>query len=215
MSAERFPCRRPPPRRLVAPHHPELLGEVARVQHRQRRPLPDPDVAHPLRLREQLRQGEERAAGDTRDAVGQRLDAIRPRIARSTPRDGRADGLTDGAQLANVCSMPRDTTKRISSQEARRQARIANGKDADDLSDVYRGRPTRPKKLKPVDRPPNPYVPAPPLSLADAASQLGVRLVQLAQAIQEGKVATVRGRGGDLLIAHDELGRVRREGPAT
>jgi hypothetical protein len=94
---------------------------------------------------------------------------------------------------------------------ARRRARIANGKDPDDLSDVHRGRPTLRKKLKRVEVPGR-YIPAAPLSLADAASQLGIRPVQLAQAIREGKVATVRGRGGELLIAHDELERVRREG---
>jgi hypothetical protein len=55
-------------------------------------------------------------------------------------------------------------------------------------------------------------VPPAPLSLPDAASQLGIRPVQLAQAIREGKVATIRGRGGELLIAQDELERVRREG---
>jgi hypothetical protein len=55
-------------------------------------------------------------------------------------------------------------------------------------------------------------VPPAPLSLADAASQLGVRPVQLAQAIREGKMATVRGRGGELLVALDELERVRRVG---
>jgi hypothetical protein len=93
---------------------------------------------------------------------------------------------------------------------ARRRARIALGKDPDDLSDVYRGRPTRPKKLKPIEPPSNPYVPAAPLSLADAASQLGIRPVELAQAIREGKVATVRGRGGELLIAGEEVERVRR-----
>jgi len=109
-------------------------------------------------------------------------------------------------------SMPRDTTRRVSAKEARRLARIDQGKDPDDLSDVYRGRPTRPKKLKPVEPPPNPYVPAAPLSLADAASQLGIRPVELAQAIREGKVATIHGRGGELLIAHEEVGRVRREG---
>ena len=54
-------------------------------------------------------------------------------------------------------------------------------------------------------------MPTAPLSLADAAAQLGVRPVQLAQAVREGKLATVRGRGGELLIAHDELERVRRE----
>jgi len=36
--------------------------------------------------------------------------------------------------------------------------------------------------------------------------------VELAQAIREGKVAMVHGRGGELLIAHDELERARREG---
>ena len=60
--------------------------------------------------------------------------------------------------------------------------------------------------------PPNPYVPPAPLTLAEAASQLGIRPVELAQAIREGRVATVRGRRGELLIAHDELERVRREG---
>jgi hypothetical protein len=108
----------------------------------------------------------------------------------------------------NMGSMPRDTTRRVSAKEARRQARIANGKDPDDLSHVYHGRPTRPKRLKPLDPPPNPYVPPPPLSLADAASQLGIRPVQLAQGIREGRVATVRGRGGGLLIAQDEDGGV-------
>jgi hypothetical protein len=67
-----------------------------------------------------------------------------------------------------------DATRRISAEEARRQARIALGKDPDDLSDVYRGRPTRPKKLKPIESPGR-YVPAAPLSLADAASHLSVR----------------------------------------
>jgi hypothetical protein len=108
--------------------------------------------------------------------------------------------------------MPRDTTRRVSAKEARRQARIANGKDPDDLGDVYRCRPTRPKKLKPPESLANPYVPAPPLSLADAASQLGIRAVELAQAIREGRVATVHGRGGEMLIAHEEVERVRREG---
>ena len=74
---------------------------------------------------------------------------------------------------------------------------------------MYQGRPTRPKKLKPIDT--TRYMRAAPHSLADAASQLGVRPVHLAQAIREGKVATVRGRGGELLIAHEELERVRRE----
>jgi hypothetical protein len=58
---------------------------------------------------------------------------------------------------------------------------------------------------------PGRYVPAAPLSLADAASQLGIRPVQLAQAIREGKVAVVHGRRGEL-AAHEELERVRREG---
>jgi hypothetical protein len=57
-----------------------------------------------------------------------------------------------------------------------------------------------------------PYVRAAPLSLADAASQLGIRPVELAQAVREGKVATLRGRGGELLVARDEVERVRREG---
>jgi len=35
-------------------------------------------------------------------------------------------------------------------------------------------------------------LPAAPLSRADAAFQLGIRPIQLAQAIREGKVATVR-----------------------
>ena len=52
---------------------------------------------------------------------------------------------------------------------------------------------SRPRLLDP---PPGRYVPAAPPSLADAASQLGVRPVQLARAVREGKVATVRGRGG-------------------
>ena len=55
-------------------------------------------------------------------------------------------------------------------------------------------------------------MPAAPLSLADAASHLGIRPVELAQAIREGKVATVHGRGGELLVAHEEVERVRREG---
>jgi hypothetical protein len=107
--------------------------------------------------------------------------------------------------------MPRDTTRRVSAEEARRRARIDQGKDPDDPSDAYRGRPTRPKKLKPIE-PPGRYVPPAPLSLADAASQLGIRPVQLGQAIREGKVATVHWRGGELLIEHDELERVRRNG---
>jgi hypothetical protein len=37
--------------------------------------------------------------------------------------------------------------------------------------------------------------------------------IQLAQAVREGKVATVRGRGGELLIAQDELERVRTQDP--
>src|SRR5215469_12407093 len=93
-----------------------------------------------------------------------------------------------------MSSMPQDTTRRFRPRRARRQARSALGKDPDDLSDVYGGRPTRPKKVKPLESPPNPYVPAAPLSLADAASQLGIRAGELAQAIREGKVATVRGR---------------------
>jgi hypothetical protein len=56
------------------------------------------------------------------------------------------------------------------------------------------------------------YVPPEPFSLADVASLLGIRLVEFAQAIREGNVATVRGRGGEVLIAQDVLGRVRREG---
>jgi len=75
---------------------------------------------------------------------------------------------------------------------------------------VYRGRPTRPKKLKPLESPPNPYVAPAPLSLADAASRLGIRHVELALAIREGKVTTVHGRGGELLIADEELERIRR-----
>ena len=63
---------------------------------------------------------------------------------------------------------------------------------------------SRPKVTR---RPP----PADPLSLLDAASQLRMRPVELAPAIREGKVATVRGRGGVLLVAHEELKRVRRE----
>ncbi len=82
--------------------------------------------------------------------------------------------------------MTRDTTRRTPADEARRHARIALGKDPDDLSDVYRGRPTRPKKLKPIE-PPGRYVPPAPLSLADAASQLGIRHVQLAQAVREAR----------------------------
>ncbi len=106
--------------------------------------------------------------------------------------------------------MTRDTTRRVPADQARRQARIALGKDPDDLSDVYRGRPTRSKKLKAIE-PPGRYVPSAPLSLADAASQLGIRPAELAHAIREGKVATVHGRGGELLIAQDELERVRRD----
>jgi hypothetical protein len=53
--------------------------------------------------------------------------------------------------------------------------------------------------------------PAAPLSLADAASQLGIRPVQLAQAIRKGRVATVRGRRGELLVAQEEVERVRWE----
>ncbi len=86
--------------------------------------------------------------------------------------------------------MPRDTTRRVPAQEARRQARIALGKDPDDLSDVYRGQPTRAKKLKPTESPGR-YVPPAPLGLADAASQLGIRPLELAQAIREGKVASM------------------------
>jgi hypothetical protein len=41
--------------------------------------------------------------------------------------------------------------------------------------------------------------------------QLDIRPVQLAQAIRSGKVATVRGRGGELQIAHQDLDRVRRD----
>jgi len=74
-----------------------------------------------------------------------------------------------------------------------------------------RGRPTHPTKLKPLEAP-GPYVPAAPRSLADAASLLGIRPVELAQAVREGKVATVRGRGRQLLVAHEEMERVRREG---
>jgi len=55
-------------------------------------------------------------------------------------------------------------------------------------------------------------VPAAPLSLADAVSRLGIRSVELAQAIREGKVVTVRGRRGELLVADEEVERVRREG---
>ena len=54
--------------------------------------------------------------------------------------------------------------------------------------------------------------PAAPPSPPDAASQLGLRPVQLAQAIRKGRVATVCGRGGELLVAHEEVERVRREG---
>jgi len=86
--------------------------------------------------------------------------------------------------------------------QARRQARIANGKDPDDLGDVDRGGPTRPRKLKPIESPPNPCLPPAPLGLADAASWLGIRAVQLALAVREAKVATVHGRGGELLVAH-------------
>jgi len=55
-------------------------------------------------------------------------------------------------------------------------------------------------------------MPDAPHGLADAASQLGIRPVELAQAVREGKVATIRGRGGDLLVAYEEVERVRREG---
>ena len=120
--------------------------------------------------------------------------------------------MTAEAGWTNVCSMPRDTTRRIPAAEARRQARIDQGKDPDDLSDIYRCRPTRPKKLEPIDTTSTRYVTVAPISLADAAAHLGIRPVQLAEAIREGKVATVRGRGGELLIAHDEVERVRREG---
>ena len=106
--------------------------------------------------------------------------------------------------------MPRDKIQRVPAAEARRQARIANGKDPDDLSDVYRGRPTRTRSVPKPTGPPGRYVPPAPLSLADAASRLGIRSVELAQAVREGKVATVRGRGGMLLIAQDEVERVRR-----
>jgi len=58
---------------------------------------------------------------------------------------------------------------------------------------------------------PRPVATRPPRR-SDASSQLGIRPVELAQAIREGKVATVHGRGGELLIAHDELERVRRDG---
>jgi hypothetical protein len=75
---------------------------------------------------------------------------------------------------------------------------------------VHRGRPPLRKKLEPIDAPPTPACPAAPLSLTDAASQLGVRPVNLAQAIREGKVATVRGRGGELLVEREEVERVRR-----
>jgi len=57
--------------------------------------------------------------------------------------------------------------------------------------------------------------PAAPPSLADAASQLSICPVQLAQAIRQGRMATVRGRGGELTVAHEECGRVRREGYGT
>jgi hypothetical protein len=53
---------------------------------------------------------------------------------------------------------------------------------------------------------------AAPLSLADAASQLGIRPVELEQANREGRVATVRGRSGELLVTHEEVERLRREG---
>ena len=163
------------------------------------------------RLLEHLLRGEEQPVLRLREVVRHRLEPIRARAAWSTSPDSLAGGLTDELRPANVCSMPRDTTRRVPANEARRQARIALGKDPDDLSDVYRGRPTRPK-AKPTEPPPNPYVPAAPLRLADAVSQLGIRRVQLAQAVREGKVATVRGRGRELMIAHDELERVRREG---
>jgi hypothetical protein len=84
--------------------------------------FPDADVGQPLHLPDQLVHSWI-AWSSTRDSA--RVDV---------PADHRVHG-----------SMPRDTTRRISAAEARRRARIA--KDRDDLSDVYRGRPTRPKKL--------------------------------------------------------------------
>jgi len=51
--------------------------------------------------------------------------------------------------------------------------------------------------------------PAAPLSLAGAASHLGIRAVELAQAIREGEMATVHGRGGELLVAAAAAVRVR------
>lgn len=82
--------------------------------------------------------------------------------SRDQPGDrlSRSSGLTAEAGWTNVCSMPRDTTRRIPAAEARRQARIDQGKDPDDLSDIYRGRPTRPKKLEPIDTTSTRYVPS-------------------------------------------------------
>ena len=49
-------------------------------------------------------------------------------------------------------------------------------------------------------------VPVAPRSPPDAASQLGIRPVRLAQAFREGRVATEGGRGGEV-VAGGEVGR--------
>jgi hypothetical protein len=108
--------------------------------------------------------------------------------------------------------MPGDTTRRVPADQARRQARIALGKDPDDMSDVYRGRPTRPKPKPPTERPGGSTVPVGPIGVADAAAQLGIRPVVLAQAISEGRVAIVHGRKGEVMIARDKFERIRRVG---
>lgn len=110
--------------------------------------------------------------------------------------------------------MTRDTTRRVPADQARREARIALGKDPDDLSDVYRGRPTRARPIpKPGESMPARYTPPTPLSLADAASQLGIRAVRLAQHVMEGQMGTVHGPRGELLIPHEEVERLRALGP--
>jgi RNA polymerase sigma factor (sigma-70 family) len=76
-----------------AQHHPELLGEVDRVQHRQRRPLPYVGTAHPLRLGQQLLESERQAIVRLGDAVRHGLDATRARMAWSSPRDSSSGGL--------------------------------------------------------------------------------------------------------------------------
>jgi hypothetical protein len=47
--------------------------------------------------------------------------------------------------------------------------------------------------------------------VAGATSRIGIRPVELAQAIRDCRVATVRGRGGELLVAHEEVEWVRRD----